>query len=246
MVSFLLRAALTGFALWMVTLIVPGISFVGGDTTLQEVGIIFVVALIFGLVNAIIKPIVQIISIPLYILTLGLIHIVINALMLWITSWITEHTTHWGLFIDDFWWTAIWAAIVLSIVSWLLSLVVRDATRTHSDLIGTLDTCPNCPRSKRSPTTCVATPSGCTIGRIDVSAFSVLKTFDPAISVLHGQTVTGANRWGKYLGHAGRRAAPDHPPVAGGLAALVGQARGRAAETRQGTDRTARTSRNAR
>ena len=128
--SFLLRAALTGFALWVVTLIVPGISFVGGDSTLQRVGIIFVVGIIFGLVNAIIKPIVQFISIPLYILTLGLIHIVINALMLWITSWITENTTHWGLFIDDFWWTAIWAAIVLSIVSWLLSLVVGSAQRS--------------------------------------------------------------------------------------------------------------------
>ncbi|MGZ5365157.1 MAG: phage holin family protein [Mycobacterium sp.] len=128
--SFLLRAALTGFALWVVTLIVPGISFVGGDSTLQEVGIIFVVGIVFGLVNAIIKPIVQFISIPLYILTLGLIHIVINALMLWITSWITENTTHWGLFIDDFWWTAIWAAIVLSIVSWLLSLVVGSAERS--------------------------------------------------------------------------------------------------------------------
>jgi putative membrane protein len=129
MVSFLLRAALTGFALWVVTLIVPGISFIGADNTVQEIGIIFVVALIFGVVNAIIKPIVQIISIPLYILTLGLIHIVINALMLWITSWITEHTTHWGLFIDDFWWTAIWAAIVLSIVSWLLSLITGRVAR---------------------------------------------------------------------------------------------------------------------
>ncbi|MGY4870607.1 phage holin family protein [Mycolicibacterium elephantis] len=125
--SFLLRVALTGLALWVVTLIVPGIRFVGGDSTLQTVGIIFVVAVIFGLVNAVIKPIVQIISIPLYILTLGLFHIVINALMLWITSWITENTTHWGLYIDDFWWTAIWAAIVLSVVSWLLSLVVRTA-----------------------------------------------------------------------------------------------------------------------
>ncbi|MGV0642113.1 phage holin family protein [Mycolicibacterium sp. XJ879] len=125
--SFLLRAALTGLALWVVTLIVPGIRFVGADSTLQEIGIIFVVAVVFGLVNAVIKPIVQIISIPLYILTLGLIHIVINALMLWITSWITENTTHWGLYIDDFWWTAIWAAIVLSLVSWLLSLVVRTA-----------------------------------------------------------------------------------------------------------------------
>jgi putative membrane protein len=129
MVAFVLRAALTGFALWIVTLVVPGMSFVGGDTTVQRIGIIFVVAVIFGLVNAIIKPIVQLISIPLYILTLGLIHIVINASMLWITSWITEHTTHWGLYIDDFWWTAIWAAIVLSVVSWLLSLVVRDARR---------------------------------------------------------------------------------------------------------------------
>jgi len=127
--SFLLRAALTGLALWVVTLIVPGISFVGADSTLQEVGIIFVVAVIFGLVNAIVKPIVQFISIPLYILTLGLIHIVINALMLWITSWITENTTHWGLVIDEFWWTAIWAAIVLSIVSWLLSLVIGSSKR---------------------------------------------------------------------------------------------------------------------
>jgi putative membrane protein len=124
---FLLRAAVTGFALWIVTLFVHGISFVGGYTHIQRAGIIFVVALIFGLVNAFIKPVVQILSIPLYILTLGLFHIVVNAAMLWITASITEHTTHWGLQIDHFWWTAIWAAIVLSIVSWVLSLAVRHA-----------------------------------------------------------------------------------------------------------------------
>jgi putative membrane protein len=129
MIAFLLRAALIGFALWIVTLVVSGIDFVGGDTTLQRIGIILVVAVVFGLVNAIIKPIVQLISIPLYILTLGLFHVVINALMLWITSWITENTTHWGLYINDFWWTAIWAAIVLSVVSWALSLIVRDTQR---------------------------------------------------------------------------------------------------------------------
>jgi putative membrane protein len=112
---------------------VHGIGFVGGTTTLQKIGIIFVVGVIFGLVNAIIKPIVQILSIPLYILTLGLIHIVINALMLWITAWITEHTTHWGLYIERFWWTAIWAAILLSIVSWLLGLVTRDIGRARRD-----------------------------------------------------------------------------------------------------------------
>jgi putative membrane protein len=125
--AFVIRAAVTGFALCVVAHVVHGLSFVGGDTRLQRVGIIFVVAVIFGLVNAFIKPVVQILSIPLYILTLGLFHIVVNALMLWITAWITENTTHWGLAIDHFWWTAIWAAIVLSIVGWVLSLVVRTA-----------------------------------------------------------------------------------------------------------------------
>ena len=128
--GFLLRVAVTGLALWVVTLIVPGISFVGGQTDVQRVGIIAVVALIFGLVNAFIKPIVQLLSIPLYILTLGLFHVVINAFMLWITAWITEHTTHWGLQIDHFWWTAVWAAILLSIVGWLFSLPSRSAERT--------------------------------------------------------------------------------------------------------------------
>jgi putative membrane protein len=129
---FLLRAALTGFALWVVTQFVHGVRFVGGDTTLQRVGIIFAVAVIFGLVNAFVKPVVQVLSIPLYILTLGLFHIVVNALMLWVTAWITKHTTHWGLQIDRFWWDAIWAAILLSIVSWILSLVVRDVRRATS------------------------------------------------------------------------------------------------------------------
>jgi putative membrane protein len=127
--SFLLRATLTGFAMWIVTHFVHGLSFVGGNTPLERAGIIFVVAVIFGLVNAFIRPIVAFLSIPLYIVTLGLFHIVVNALMLWFTARITAHTTHWGLAIDHFWWTAIWAAILLSIVSWLLSLVVRDVDR---------------------------------------------------------------------------------------------------------------------
>ena len=127
--SFLLRAGVTGLALWVVTLVIPGINFVGGDTMLQKVGIILVVAVIFGFVNAIIKPIVAVLSIPLYIVTLGLFHVVVNALMLWITAWITDHTTHWGLHIDKFWWTAIWAAIVLSIVGWVFSGPFRSAER---------------------------------------------------------------------------------------------------------------------
>ncbi|OBK19987.1 phage holin family protein [Mycobacterium asiaticum] len=131
MVPFLVRAAFTGLALWVVTLFVPGMRFVGGDNAVQRIGIIFVVAVLFGFVNAIVKPVVQVLSIPMYILTLGLFHVVVNALMLWITARITEHTTHWGLQIDHFWWTAIWAAILLSIVSWVLSLASRRAGRRH-------------------------------------------------------------------------------------------------------------------
>lgn len=132
---FLIRTALTGFSLWVVTLIVPGIKFLGGEgNALQRIGIIFLVALIFGLVNAFIKPIVQILAVPLYILTLGLIHIVINAFMLWITSWITDHFTGWGLHINTFWWTAIWGAIVLSIVGWLLGVVIRDTVGRKAPL----------------------------------------------------------------------------------------------------------------
>lgn len=130
--SFLFRVAITGLALWVVTLIVPGIRFVGGDSTAQKIGIVLVVAAIFGFVNAVIKPIVTLLSIPLYILTLGLFHVVVNALMLWITAWITEHTTHWGLQIDHFWWTAIWAAILLSIVGWVFSMPARSAGRAIS------------------------------------------------------------------------------------------------------------------
>jgi putative membrane protein len=129
---FLLRAALTGFAMWIVTHFVHGLTFVGGKTLLERVAVIFVVAVIFGLVNAFVKPVVQFLSIPLYIVTLGLFHIVVNASMIWLTARITENTTHWGLAIDHFWWTAIWAAILLSIVSWLLSLVVDVDRRGRS------------------------------------------------------------------------------------------------------------------
>ena len=128
MILFLSGFCVVTFALWVVTKFVHGLTFVGGHTPLQKLGIIFVVAVIFGLVNAFIRPIVRLLSFPLYILTLGLFHIVVNAIMLWITARITEHTTGWGLRIDHFWWTAIWAAILLSIVGWVLSLVVRRGT----------------------------------------------------------------------------------------------------------------------
>lgn len=110
-------------------MLVPGLEFVGGSTTERRIGVIIVVALIFGVVNAFIKPVVQMLAIPLYILTLGLIHIVINALMLSLTAWITRNTTGWGLEVDSFFWSAILGAIVISIVGWFAALVMREPVR---------------------------------------------------------------------------------------------------------------------
>lgn len=124
--AFLIRTACTGLALWVADLIVPGIYFVWGDQWWQKVGVVAIVAVIFGLVNGFIKPIVQIFAIPLYILTLGLIHVVINALMLELTSWITGTTIHWGLEVTSF-WSALWGAIIISIVGWLLAMVMKES-----------------------------------------------------------------------------------------------------------------------
>ncbi|MCF8568696.1 phage holin family protein [Gordonia sp. HY002] len=126
--AFLVRSALTGVALWIATLIVPGVEFDFGDLTSwwTKLGVVLLVAAVFGLVNGFIKPIVQILSIPLYILTLGLIHVIINALMLRLTAWLTDNVFHVGLEVDDIFWSGIFGAIVISIVGWLTALVMRD------------------------------------------------------------------------------------------------------------------------
>ena len=120
--AFLVRVLINGVAIWLATLILPGLTIVGGDSTAATIGIILLIALVFGLVNAIVKPIVAFISIPLYILTLGLFTIIVNALMLMLTAWITEATS-WGLRIDNF-GVACWGAIIISIVSLVLSVLI--------------------------------------------------------------------------------------------------------------------------
>ena len=120
--AFVLRVLINGVAIWFAQLVLPGLSIVGADSGWQQLGIILLVALVFGIVNAIVKPIVAFLSIPLYILTLGLFTIVVNALMLMLTAWITE-ATDWGLRIDNF-GVACWAGIIIAIVSLVLSVLV--------------------------------------------------------------------------------------------------------------------------
>lgn len=128
MKAFAIRTVFTAFALWVAVSLVPGLSFDFGDLTnwWAKFGVVLLIAVVFGVVNAFVKPIVQLLSIPLYILTLGLIHIVINAFMLEITAWITNNLTHWGLEVDSFFWAAIFGAIVISIVGWFTAMLLPE------------------------------------------------------------------------------------------------------------------------
>lgn len=131
--AFVLRVLINGVALWLATLIVPGFDVIGGDSgespNWQRIGIFLLVGLIFGIVNALIKPLVHVLALPLYILTLGLFTLVVNALLLMLTAWITGRTD-WGLRIDNF-GTAVLAALVVSLASFAMSVLVgrRDKRR---------------------------------------------------------------------------------------------------------------------
>ncbi|TWJ17188.1 putative membrane protein [Stackebrandtia albiflava] len=126
MVRFLIRLIVNAVALWVTTLIVSGIEVSGGSTA-ADIGTLLVVALIFGLVNAVIKPIVQVFGCAFYVLTLGLFALVVNALLFLLTGWLSQQMDI-PFSIDGF-WPAFWGAIVMAIVSWLLSLVIPDPKR---------------------------------------------------------------------------------------------------------------------
>ncbi|QTE29445.1 phage holin family protein [Pengzhenrongella sicca] len=119
--GFVLRVIINGIAIWFATLLLSGLEIVGGADTAQQIGIIALIALVFGIINAIVKPVVVLISLPIYILTLGLFTLVVNALMLMLTAWITEQTD-WGLRVDSF-GTAVIGALIISIVSFVLSVL---------------------------------------------------------------------------------------------------------------------------
>ena len=110
MVQLIIRIVINAIALWVADALVPGLTV--SDST----GELILVAVVFGLVNAFIKPIIQILSCPLTILTLGLFTLVINALMLMLTGWLTGG----GVTTDSF-WSALLGALIISIVSTVLS-----------------------------------------------------------------------------------------------------------------------------
>lgn len=119
---FLLRLLINGLAIWFTSFLLSGLSLTSGDDAWGTVLVVAVVALVFTLVNLVIKPVVDLFALPLTILTLGLFRLVVNALMVLLTSWLTGFTD-FGLHVDGFWW-AVLAGIVIGIAVWLLELVI--------------------------------------------------------------------------------------------------------------------------
>ncbi|MCX4989793.1 MULTISPECIES: phage holin family protein [unclassified Streptomyces] len=118
-VKTLANAGALAVAVWLLDKIT-----LTGDSTGKKIATLLLVALVFGLVNFLVKPIVKVLTFPLFILTLGLITLVVNALMLLLTSWLADELDL-SFHVEGF-WTAVLGGLIISVVSWALNVVLPD------------------------------------------------------------------------------------------------------------------------
>ncbi len=123
MKNFVVKTIANSAALAVAIWLVDDITLTGNSTP-RKVLTLILVALVFGLVNFLVKPIVKLLSLPLFILTLGLITLVINALMLLLTSWLADKLDL-SFHVEGF-WTAVVGGLIISIVSWAMHMVLPD------------------------------------------------------------------------------------------------------------------------
>lgn len=121
--GILIRLGVTAVALWISTLLLDGITL--GGSAAEKVVTLVVVAAIFGIVNAVLRPIVKTIGCFAYVLTLGLIALVVNGALFLLTSWIAGELDL-SFHVDKFWPTAVVGAVIVGVVSWVLNLLVSD------------------------------------------------------------------------------------------------------------------------
>lgn len=122
---FLVSLVANAIALWLTTLIVAGVKIdpIGEGGTVEVILTYLIVAFVFGLVNGIIGSIIRVVAFPLYILTLGIISLFVNALLLWLVSVVTGWFG-FGLILEGFWWTVL-GALVLAILSAIIGAILR-------------------------------------------------------------------------------------------------------------------------
>jgi putative membrane protein len=124
---FLIRWVVNAAALWVASKIVPGVTYGGGWLPFMGV------ALVFGVVNAFIRPVAKLLTFPLIILTLGIFSLVVNGLMLWLTSALSG-ALDLGFHVRGF-WAAFLGALVVSIVSTLLSILITERSSAAHRLL---------------------------------------------------------------------------------------------------------------
>ncbi len=128
---FFVKVLVSAVALWLVTLIMaPNVWMESYGSEGDPIPLILtyvIVALIFGIVNAIVGTAIRIVAFPIYILTLGLISFVINGLLLLLAAWVSN-LLGFGLHIEGFWWGVL-AAFLLGVFSWIMGLILRPVTR---------------------------------------------------------------------------------------------------------------------
>ena len=117
-------------ALAVATWVVPGIQLLAGSDW-SKTGTLLGVAAIFGVINAVLKPLIKVIGCAFYVLTLGLAALVVNGLLLWLTSVIAGDLTL-PFHVTGF-WPAFWGAIIVGLVSWVLHLVIGDGRRQNRE-----------------------------------------------------------------------------------------------------------------
>ena len=122
--GILIRLVITAVSLWIATVVISGIRLTT-ESVGSQIGTLLAVAVIFGIVNAVLRPIIKTIGCGLYVLTLGLISLVVNGLLFMLVSWIAGRFDL-PFHVDDFWPSAILGALLVGVVSWVLNMLVPD------------------------------------------------------------------------------------------------------------------------
>ena len=120
MTKFIVRLAINAIALYLAVWLLPGLDLLGGVVSLLWI------ALIFGLVNALVGPLLKFLSCGLIVLTLGLFTLVINTFLFWLTSIISQSFGLGLVIYDPVWWNAFLGALVVSVVSFIMSMILKD------------------------------------------------------------------------------------------------------------------------
>ena len=122
--GIIIRLAIGAVSLWIATVVIDGIRLTT-DSVPGQVGTLVAVAVIFGIINAVLRPIIKSIGCGLYVLTLGLIALVVNGLLFLLTSFIAGQVDL-PFRVDNFWPSAVLGALIVGVVSWILNMLVPD------------------------------------------------------------------------------------------------------------------------